>query len=354
LGRSVKRKAILAAAVAAGAILSCLDFAKAEEQVITDPAGYISASSQYQPIPYSRQNLTVALQRGGGQVFEIGGDVSNLKNWSQGWRSYVSLDLTTTSGEVVQLRIPSELKSVAAGDFVRVLARLSSTTKDYAYLEVIAISTELDLIASSVSLKDRSQVGTIGWVNGYNPGLENYGEPYLPLPEQATSAIKTSAGTDSKVESYKNLISSFNPNLTSAEQDTLSRALLTYATAYGVQPSLAVALFACESGFNPKAVSRTGAQGLGQLMPGTAAGLGVASSFDPVQNIEASLRLLRGHLIRFAGLDYGQQLSLALACYNAGSGAVEKYEGVPPYSETRNYIRKVSNLFSQLYQQGYR
>jgi hypothetical protein len=325
-----------------------------DAQVITDPAGYISASYQYQPIPYSRQNLDLALQRGGGQVFEITGDVSNIRRSTQGWRTIVSIDLTTASGDSLRLQIPSEMKVPAVnGDAIRILARLSSASEQYAYLNVLAAVRELDLIASSVGLSDTTQVGTMGWVNGYNPGLENYNQPYLPPTNQPARATPP-LSSNPRIESFKRLIAHFNPDLTPQEQDLVARALLTYSTAYGVHPALAVSLIACESSFHPKAVSRTGAQGLGQLMPGTAAGLGVSDSFDPIQNIEGSLRLLRGHLLKYSGLDYSQQLALALACYNAGSGAVEKHGGVPPYSETRNYITKVSNLFSQLYRLGYR
>lgn len=325
-------------------------------EFISDPAGYLSSRSYLQVVPYSRQNLTVALQRGGGQVFEIVGDVSSIKQWTEGWRTFIGLDLTTANGEVVRLQMPGDVKplSVRDGDVARVLARLTTASQEYAYLEVIGVVTELDLIAYGVGLKDRSQVGTIGWVNGFSPRLENYGQPYLPSTGQGAGTAPARSVGEAALESYKGLIASYNSSLTAQELELFARGLLTYSRAYGLQPALAAALFACESGFRPKAVSRAGAQGLGQLMPGTAAGLGVVDAFDPLQNMEASLRLLRGHLLRFTQLEPAQQLALALACYNAGSGAVDRYSGVPPYSETRNYITKVSSLFSQLYQQGYR
>jgi hypothetical protein len=104
---------------------------------------------------------------------------------------------------------------------------------------------------------------------------------------------------------------------------------------YGVDPSLLAAIAKQESGFNPKAVSHAGAQGLMQLMPGTAAGLGVENSFDPTQAVDGAARLMRDLLDRFGRTD------LALAAYNAGPGAVLKYDGIPPYPETQNYVRSV-------------
>ncbi len=113
------------------------------------------------------------------------------------------------------------------------------------------------------------------------------------------------------------------------------------AQEYGVDPRLMTALFQQESGFNPRAVSSAGAKGIGQLMPGTAKGLGVKNVFDPVENIRASTRLLAGYL------KSGYSPSLALAAYNAGPGAVKKYGGIPPYKETQNYVRSIRAIAKQ-------
>jgi soluble lytic murein transglycosylase-like protein len=104
----------------------------------------------------------------------------------------------------------------------------------------------------------------------------------------------------------------------------------------GVDPALLEALIGAESGFNPNAVSSAGAQGLGQLMPGTARSLGVTDSFDPQQAADGAARYLRQQLDRFGG-----DPARALAAYNAGPGAVERFGGVPPYAETQAYVRRV-------------
>ena len=111
---------------------------------------------------------------------------------------------------------------------------------------------------------------------------------------------------------------------------------------YGVSPKLLAAVAKVESGYNPQAVSKAGARGLMQIMPGTAAGLGVANAFDPAQAVEGAAKLLSANLKEFGSLD------LALAAYNAGGGAVKKYGGIPPYKETQAYVPKVKAALAAL------
>jgi soluble lytic murein transglycosylase-like protein len=108
------------------------------------------------------------------------------------------------------------------------------------------------------------------------------------------------------------------------------------ATKYGIDPALLKGLIRQESNFNASAQSGAGAQGLTQLMPGTAASLGVTDPTDPAQAIDGGAKYLKQQLDRFGG-----DPSKALAAYNAGPGAVAKYGGVPPYAETQNYVQKV-------------
>ena len=104
---------------------------------------------------------------------------------------------------------------------------------------------------------------------------------------------------------------------------------------YGVSKSLLIAVAKAESNFNPNDVSHAGASGIMQLMPGTAKSLGVKNVFDPYENIMGGAKLLRDNIKSFGSVP------LALAAYNAGPGAVKKYNGVPPYKETQNYVKKI-------------
>jgi len=111
----------------------------------------------------------------------------------------------------------------------------------------------------------------------------------------------------------------------------------------GLDPALLTAVIEQESGFDPNATSAAGAQGLMQLMPATATSLGVTNPYDPTQSIEGGARYLRSQLDEFGG-----NLSLALAAYNAGGGAVARYGGIPPYPETQNYVEQVLGRYAQL------
>ena len=111
---------------------------------------------------------------------------------------------------------------------------------------------------------------------------------------------------------------------------------------HDLDPDLIRAVIRAESNFNPRAVSRKGAQGLMQLMPGTIWRLSVGDAYDPRENIGAGVRYLRELLDLFRG-----DLTLALAAYNAGENAVLRYRGVPPYQETQGYVTKVLKWYRQ-------
>jgi soluble lytic murein transglycosylase-like protein len=114
------------------------------------------------------------------------------------------------------------------------------------------------------------------------------------------------------------------------------------ASIYQIDPALVKAVIANESGFNAAATSPVGAQGLMQLMPETAAAMGVRDPYDPSQNVAGGTRYLKSMLDRFKG-----DTRLAVAAYNAGPGAVEKYGDVPPYAETQTYVGNVLGSYAR-------
>ncbi len=154
-----------------------------------------------------------------------------------------------------------------------------------------------------------------------------------PIPAPATATATPQSSFDAQ------LASAMAP--ATAAQDAagptpFASEISAAAARNGVDPKLLTGLIRAESNFDPNATSPAGAQGLTQLMPGTAASLGVTNPLDPAEAIEGGAKYLRQQLDRFGG-----DASKALAAYNAGPGAVERFGGVPPYAETQAYVRKV-------------
>jgi soluble lytic murein transglycosylase-like protein len=124
-------------------------------------------------------------------------------------------------------------------------------------------------------------------------------------------------------------------------QAPFGELIQTAARKYGVDADLVFSVIVAESNFNPRAISRRGARGLMQLLPSTAARLGVRDVFDPAQNIDAGTRYLRDLLALYQG-----DLVLTLAAYNAGPGAVQRYGRMPPYNETISYVRAIRKTYA--------
>lgn len=132
----------------------------------------------------------------------------------------------------------------------------------------------------------------------------------------------------------ENETSSINSTYTSKSQ--LISMINQVAQKHGVDEKLVQALIKQESGFNPNAKSKVGAIGLMQLMPSTAKAMGVKNPYNAAQNVEGGVKYLKSMLNKYNG-----NIILALAAYNAGPGAVDKYSGVPPYKETENYVKNI-------------
>jgi hypothetical protein len=274
-----------------------------------------------------------------GKVVELRGTVSGLASGSDTTRiilrseseHYVLLCDTT-------MALPSSRAEIAA--LVRIGEGSVFSLTD---LRLVAWchSAELRALEQAAEIKVQSQVQVVKKVE--------------PARNARVNQLTSRGGYDHShiVEAYRKAIASFNPRLSSPEVERITNTILQFSAQYDVDPRLIVALVLAESNFRPDATSPKGAMGLGQLMPGTARGLGVRNAYDPEENLAASIRLIRGHLDKqSSGASYGEltwaDLELALASYNAGPGAVRRHGGVPPYRETQNYIRKVVEYYRQL------
>lgn len=165
-------------------------------------------------------------------------------------------------------------------------------------------------------------------------------DPELLL--EGTSSQVSSSGT--KYPLVSGSYESVYTRLSQAEiQELMPRidsAIEEYSSQFGLDPKLVRAVIKQESGFQPFALSTSGAMGLMQLMPGTAEGLGVKDAYNIEQNIKGGTQYLYYQLKAFDG-----DLKLALAAYNAGPNAVRKYDGIPPYEQTQTYVKKVMNYY---------
>jgi len=169
---------------------------------------------------------------------------------------------------------------------------------------------------------------------------------YKPVPTSG-AVMRAARSAASEVNSYlgdksrqSSPVSHQALNVGFTQQD-IDAAIDEAATRHNVDPNLVRSVVKVESNFNPNAVSRKGAMGLMQLMPATARSLNVSNPFDPQQNVDAGVRHLKQLLE-----SYGGDVRLSLAAYNAGAGAVARSAGVPRYAETRNYVRRITELYA--------
>lgn len=171
--------------------------------------------------------------------------------------------------------------------------------------------------------------------NGINIELCNSTAPQSAAVNNTVAYSGSSAGISSDTNTYNAAASGLS---CSAQLDAIFNEA---ASKYGVDAKFLKAIAKCESDFSTECTSHSGAMGIMQLMPQTAASLGVTNAYDPYQNIMGGARYISEKLTQYNG-----DKSLALAAYNAGSGNVAKYGGIPPFKETQNYVAKVMAYYN--------
>jgi soluble lytic murein transglycosylase-like protein len=169
--------------------------------------------------------------------------------------------------------------------------------------------------------------------------VSSAGPASMQAARSAAAEISQYFGHES-VQSANSKIVAANARGHQASQEEIDSSIVMAAARHNVDPNLVRAVVKVESNFNSNAVSRKGAMGLMQLMPSTARSLNVKNPFDPDQNVDAGVR----HLKRLLE-NYGGDVDLTLAAYNAGSGAVARSAGVPRFAETQNYVRRITSLY---------
>ena len=158
--------------------------------------------------------------------------------------------------------------------------------------------------------------------------------PQAPVSEEIKADKKDAVDLKSKID-------------LKAQKTDIDELIATFSEKYDIDSDFIKAIIKQESGFNANATSKKGAMGLMQLMPKTAESLGVVDAYNPSENIEGGVKYLRQMLDK-----YDNNKEMALAAYNAGPGAVQKYGGIPPYKETQNYVKTIMNTYNKVKESG--
>lgn len=271
--------------------------------------------------------------------------------------------------DLVLIDARGEQPLVAIDNIVHVLVELAADARPMDRFRLKAIILEADLppaeqiyaaamANNQVKVADNitQQVADTTPPKGAKAGgtePEAPANPPQPPQQQAVSRPGTQMPqlkgvTDSTIGVWKQWVAKINPKLTNDQLELIVRSVIYYSALYGVDHRLSFSMIKCESDFDPRCVSCAGATGLCQLMPGTASGLGV-DPWNIEQNINGGIKYLSDQLYAYAGRPNYEQFALAMASYNAGPGAVKRAGGIPNIPETVRYVKKVGDLFVQLF-----
>lgn len=297
--------------------LACVGGVCAVSFAVT-PQEYLAARAQ-QPVSPLRANAPLAGQLPGliGATVEVTGTVDEMLSSMAG---QLSFNLQTDGGERVPVAMPAGDPVVVEQVRLQVLARVSA---DGTLLQGVAV---LPVDAAPAAPAPAPA----------QPTPAAPAKPAAPAPKPAPSAQSTLARYIAKVKQLA-------PRISTTTATKIVTTVLQRAGWYGVDPRLVLAVIAQESRFNPRAVSPVGARGLGQLMPDTARMLGVKDSFDIVQNIDGTIRFL-ARLLR----DFGGNVPYVLSAYNAGPGNVKRFGGIPPFAETKHYVKVITTHYARM------
>ena len=213
---------------------------------------------------------------------------------------------------------------------------------------LLSSSGQASAMQRAVQMKNYAESINSQWAPVSKNAVNNVNNTNIPSFEKVLQAgaktkfgdLLTNPTTRVNAEIYTNTASAAAQKPDYRTHSKIKELISRVSKKHGVDEKLVNALVKQESGFNPNAKSKVGAMGLMQLMPSTAKGLGVTNAMDPEQNVEGGVKYLKSMLDRYNG-----NIILALAAYNAGPGAVDKYDGVPPYKETQNYVKSILSSY---------
>lgn len=320
--------------------------------LITSSMASAISASDYQRV--CNRTAITALQAGctlkaqlpqlAGKYIEVNGTISGLLNGS-GENSAIIID--DGNGSMLVVNITTTEGDIALNCDVRVLACVPE--RGVGALEAVAMTLTGENYDADISrftlISDGSATVTLPQDNSAN---YRYSSVPLLQPSRRSSfdyGANYSVSLSSQpeiVQIYAERIRGINASVSDDNARAIAYCLLQQAEKNNLDPRLLFAIINQESRFNHRAVSPAGARGLGQLMPGTAAGLGVRDSFDIAENLSGSARYIASQLDTFGRISY------ALAAYNAGPGNVRKYGGIPPFRETQNYVKVIWKHYAKL------